>query len=328
MKYSSFLIFLLFFICNVNGQEISIENTDVNHVKIIIPTQWINNIFISDYNNDTNNLANEFVDVISPYKLIDEEFMRSDIFRNTEQMPWYVNPIIVNIDEEPEPEIVALFGLPMEIYQVLLVFKKFENDWYLLYYEPFYMFYSPPELYIANNYSQNKTFFIRQLHVRGSGIFQDAYHFYKLIDGKVYPCLTLLNESRIIGWGLNLNQDINTDFKFYGSGSDELWVTYNYHFFSGPVYEEDVSWEGHPDISFARGKKSTKYTWDNNEKIYRPYYYNHSQDDLTEEKIMCFWDFGNDELFIKAFAYEINKTLENGTEEEKEILRFYIEGPF
>ena len=214
----------------------------------------------------------------------------------------------------------------MEIYQVLLVFKKFGNDWYLLYYEPFYMHYNPPELYIANNYSPNKTFFIRQLHGRGSGIFQDAYHFYKLIDGRVYPCLGLLNEVGIYGWGLLLNQDINTDFKFNDSSSDELFVTYNYRFFLDQ-YHEDFPWRNSDlsDISFVKGKSSIKYLWDNSEKIYKPYYDNHSPDSLTEEKIQCFLSAGDDELFIKAFGHEINKTLENGTEDEKKVLKWYID---
>jgi hypothetical protein len=314
-------------ISTVNGDDykalkISTINGEDNNVKIIMPIEWINKIFEFD----CNNLANEFVDIIIPYNLMDEEYTKQlEIFQNEEKMPWYINCMIANIDEEHEPEIIALFGLPMEIYQVLLVFKKLDEDWYLLYYEPFYMHYSPPELYIANNYSKNKTFFVRQLHGRGSGIFRDAYHFYKLIDGVVYPCLILLNESRLYGWGLALNQEINSKFKFYGSDLDELWVTYNYHFFSGPVFEEDVSWDSHLEISFVKGEKSTKYTWNDENKKYMPYFYNHHPSDLTDEKISCLWDFGNDELFIKSFGYEINKTLEEGTEEEKKVLRWYIE---
>jgi hypothetical protein len=304
----------------INKSEISTIVGDDNNVKIIMPIQWINKLFEFDNYNNPNNLANEFVDIIIPYNIMDERYTTQlDRFRDEENMPWYITCMIVNIDEEYEPEIIALFGLPWEIYQVLLVFKKLEEDWYLLYYEPFYMHYNPPELCIANNYSKNKTFFIRQLYHRGTGIFQDAYQFYKLIDGKVYLCLTLLNESRIHGWGLTLNQDINSRFKFYGTNSDELWVTYNYHFFPGPIFEEDVDWNSHTEISFVKGEKSTKYIWDNEKKEY-------ITSDLTEEKISCFWNFGNDELFIKSFGYEINKTLEEGTEEEKKILKWYIEG--
>jgi hypothetical protein len=306
--------------------EKSTEDNDDYNVRIIMPIQWINKVFEFDYKDDSNSLAGEFADIITPSNLIDEtNTTQHNLYQDEDTMPWYINCMITNIDEEPEPEIIALFGLPMEVYQVLLVFKKIDKDWYLLYYEPFYMHYNKPELYIANNYSQNKVFFIRKLHHRGSGIFQDAHHFYKLIDGKVYPCLVLLNESRIYGWGLILNQDINTNFKFYSSDSDELWVTYNYHFFAGPVFEEDVPWEAHTEISFVKGKDATKYTWNNERKKYIPIFYTYSPDNLTEEKIKCFWTFGDDELFIKAFDYEIKKTLEKGTKEEKEILKWYID---
>jgi hypothetical protein len=306
--------------------EIQSENKDGYNVKIIMPIQWINKVFEFDYSNDSNNLASEFAEIISIYNMIDEtNTTQHNLYRDEDTMPWYINCMITDIDEEPGPEITAIFGLPLETYQALLVFKKIGKNWYLLYYEPFYMHYNPPELYIANNYSPNKVFFIRQLHGRGSGIFQDAYHFYKLIDGKVYPCLVLLNESRIYGWGLILNQDINTNFKFYASDSDKLWVTYNYNFFAGPVYENDVPWEAHTEISFVKGKDATGYTWDNEEKKYIPNFYTYSPDDLTEEKIMCFWTFGDDELFIKAFDFEIRKTLEKGTKAEKKILQWYID---
>jgi len=309
-----------------NQSETLDKNKNDYNVKIIMPIQWINKVFKFDYNNDSNSVANEFADIISAYNLIDEKITtRIDIFRVNDNIPWYINCMIENIDEEPEPEIIAIFGLPTQVYQALLVFKKIGKNWYLLYYEPFYMHYDRPELYIANNYSPNKVFFIRKLHGRGSGLFQDAHHFYKLIDGKVYPCLALLNESRIYGWGLALNQDINSKFKFSTSDSDELWVTYNYHFFSGAVYENVTPWGAYTEISFVKGEDAIKYTWDNKEKKYIPYFYVNAPGDLTEEKIMCFLTSGDDELFIKAFDYEIKKTLENGTKVEKEALRCYIE---
>ncbi|MDR1840235.1 MAG: hypothetical protein LBQ93_11715 [Treponema sp.] len=347
MKLSSLLIFLLFISCNANKSEISTENINGNdaailkipaenfagnNVKIFIPTQWINNILIFYHNKSSNffmfpdNLANEFADIISSYNLIDEWVTQWVLLSDLDQRPWYINPMIANIDEGPDPEIIAIFGLPLQVYQVLLVFKKIENNWYLLYYEPFNMFYERPELHIANNYGPNKAFFRRRLHNRGSGLFRDAYNFYKLIDGRVYPCLGLLNEVRVYGWGVILNQDINTDFKFNDSGSDELLVTYNYHFFLSLV-DEYPPWKPSDlyDISFFRGKSSIKYIWDNIEKIYKPYYDNHGLDSLTEEKIRCFLSIGDDELFIKAFDYEINKALENSTDEEKKILRWYID---
>ena len=310
-----------------NQSKTPAENKNDYNVKIVMPIQWINKVFEFDYNDDSNSLAGEFADIISSYNLIDEEeTTQLDRFRDKDNIPWYINYMIANLDEEPEPEIIAIFGLPTQVYQVLLVFKKINKNWYLLYYEPFYVHYDPPELYIANNYSPNKAFFIRKLHGRGSGLFQDAHHFYKLIDGKIYPCLVLLNESRIYGWGLTLNQDINSNFKFNSSAIDELWVTYNYHFFAGPVYEEDAPWGSHTEISFVKGKDAIGYTWDNEDKKYIPNFYTYSPDNLTEERITCFWTLGdNDELFIKAFDYEIRKTLENGSKEEKEILQWYID---
>ncbi|GHT80711.1 hypothetical protein FACS1894130_12260 [Spirochaetia bacterium] len=235
---------------------------------------------------------------------------------------WYINPIIVNIDEDQNQEILALYGAT-ERTPILLVFKQIENNWYLLYYEPFYIKYDNPELCVANNYSANKTFYVRCVHGSGSGYLHNVYHFYKLINGKVYPCLTLLHEANISEWALMLNQSTTADFSFNSMNSDDLWVDYRYNFYPGRIYEEDVPWAGHDDISFVTGTRSVKYIWDDSIKQYIPEYYDRP-DDLTAEKIECFEDFGNDELFIKAFDYEIKKTLEDGTVEQKKVLKWYL----
>ena len=46
---------------------------------------------------------------------------------------------------------------------------------------------------------------------------------------------------------------------------------------------------------------------------------------LNAGKISCLNAFGNDILFIRAFAYEIKKTLAAGKPEQKRLLRLYLE---
>jgi hypothetical protein len=66
------------------------------------------------------------------------------------------------------------------------------------------------------------------------------------------------------------------------------------------------------------------YCWDSISKTYKPNYYTYDES-LTADKIACFNGFGQDSLFVKAFEYEINQTLINGTTEEKRLLKKYLE---
>lgn len=307
---------LLLFLFLAFGSLFSQTEQFQKNVKIKIPTEWITKLRNFDYKQSNFELLKSFEHFISPnYMVGSNEF--------SPEKGGILNPMFVNLDSDPNDELIGLFGWSEEE-PTLAVFKKIDNDWFLLYLEPFYMFYTPPELHVANNYAANKVFYIRWLDERGSGIYKDSYHFYKLIDNQVYPCLTLINDAHIIGWGLNLNQKIETNFKFNGASKDEIWVTYQFKFFSVSLHEEDMPWEEQEEISFADGDDGLSYQWDSLTHTYRPELYN-DPESLTEEKIACFGAFGNDSLFVHAFNYEIQQKLKKGTQEEKKIIQNYIE---
>lgn len=312
-KHKILILIIFFLIC---GQVFSQTQHSDRNVKIKVPTEWINKLRNYDYKQDNLTLLTQFESFIIP-----DSLAGSNAF--SQEGGGILNPMFVNLDNDANDELIGLFGWSEEE-PTLAVFKMIGKDWYLLYLEPFYMFYNAPELQVANNFSANKTFYIRWLYERGSGIYCDAYQFYKLIDNKVYPCLALINRAHIFGWGMYLNQMIEMNFKFNSANADELWVTYDYNFFPGAVYESDVPWEGHEEISFVKGDNGISYRWDTTTFTYRPQTYN-SPEDLTEEKISCFGAFDNDTLFVKAFDYEIKQTLEKGTSEQKKLLQKYLD---
>lgn len=311
-KHKTLILIFFLLIC---GEVFSQTIYSDRNVKIKVPTEWIDKLRFYDYKQDNSTIIQQFESFISPDSLVG-----SKAFPNIGLS--ILNPMFVNLDNDANHELIGLFGWSEEE-PTLAVFKMIGNDWYLIYFEPFYMFYTSSELQVANNYSTNKTFYIRWLYERGSGIYCDAYHFYKIIDNQVYPCLVLINSAYILGWGLYLNQMIEMKFKFNSSTSDEIWVNYQYNFFPGAVYEKDMPWEGHEDIPFVKGDNSIIYLWDTTTFTYRPEIYN-CLADLNEAKISCFGAFGNDTLFVKAFDYEIKQTLEQGTLEQKKLLRKYL----
>lgn len=289
------------------------KKSHVPNVKVRIPTQWVENL--RHYNFQPNNevLISEFETFIKPDSLPGQKNHDGN---------GILNPMFIDLDGESGDELICLIGRNEE-YPALTVFKKITGVWYLLYYEPFYMFYSKPEVYIANNYSKNKTFYTRQLYDRGTGIYRDGYCFYKLINNRVYPCLLLINKAHIYGWGLFLNQDIKMQFQFNSADADEISVDYDYNFFPGAVFASDVPWDSHDSLSFVQDKQQIMYSWDNLHHKYYPVPYRDSAS-LNPDKIACFGDFGNDKLFVRAFNYEIKQTLKTCTPLKRKLLKKYL----
>jgi len=287
--------------------------------KLKIPSEWIEKLRHYNYKQNNVKLLRELDSLIQPNKIFvpDED---EDLDTNR----YILNPIFANLDGESANELVCLVGWD-ETYPSITVFKEIKGDWYLLYVEPFYMFYTMPELIIANNFAKNKTFYTRQLYDRGSGEFYDGYSFYKLVNNKVYKCLELPHEARIYGWGLYLNQEVTMDFNVNGGNTDEIWAYFHYNFFPGAINKGDMSWDGHTDISLVKGEDGINYQWDSVKFAYKPKdYKNGDSTMLNAQKVACFGAFGNDSLFVHAFHAEINKTLQTGTRQQKRILKDYL----
>jgi hypothetical protein len=308
MKYTVFLL-LIILLFGCTGSQKDTNETDL---KIKIPTKWIEKLRKYDYKENNVALLKEF-----------EEFIKPNILTNNhgkDKLQARLNPMFVDLDNDAEEELILLMGWT-NYEPTLTVFKKINCSWYLIFMEDFMEFYDEPELQISNNYSPNKTFYIHCLYERGSGIYCDGYHFYKLINNKVSPCLVLVNHAHILGWGLYLNQIVNMSFNFNSATADEIRVRYEYNFFPGAVYEDDVPWEAdHEDIPFVKGVCRTSFYWNDTTFTYKP-----ETNYNKAEKIACFGNFGNDTLFVKAFAYEIQQTLQNGTKEQKRLLQNYLD---
>lgn len=320
MKKIIILLILILSFTKISAQDESEADTLTQNwnVKINIPTEWIEKIRQYDYHSNNSELLKEFEHIIQPisFVCIDESVYEEGGF---------LNPLFINLDSDKNEELIGLFGWS-EFYPSLAVFKYIDTSWCLIYLEPLYVYYFSPELQVANVYSANKTFYIRCLYERGTGIYRDAYHFYKLINNNVYPCLQQINESRLCGWGLYLNQEVEMNFEFYSAHSDEIKFIYKYNFFPGAVYEKDLSWECHDELSLVSGKDYIYFEWDTIALKYKLRYEEDNINDkyLKEQKILCFGTFGNDTIFVKAFESEINQTLENGTEEQKKLLNDYL----
>ncbi|MBD2768089.1 hypothetical protein IC235_09325 [Hymenobacter sp. BT664] len=296
-----------------------------------VPTEWVERVREYDYKQDNLPILKQL-----------EGFIKSDTLAGETDSTHIGRGIVdqssggiftllfINLDDDPAVELVGIFGYA-RYDPILAVFKMINNSWYLIYREPFFIFNGESGIQIVNTPSANKTFYMRVLNERGSGVYQDAYRFYKLIHNKIYPCLELTNEARIYGWGLHLNQDVKLRLDFSSTSSDEFRASYAYRFFPGPGY--DVSSRNNDqigaDAAFVTGEKSVSYVWDAATYTYQPHPLSYpdmlpEDADLTPDKVACFGQFGNDSLFVKAFAHEIQQTLRMGAKEQKSSLQAYL----
>lgn len=290
-----------------------------------VPAEWIERVRKYDYKQDNLPLLKDF-----------EQFIKPDTLDCASESPHLgkgiiepgpagtFTPLFVNLDEEPGEELIGFLRYA-RCEPMLFVFKMIDNSWYLLYHESIFVHNEESELLVANNPSANKTFYLRALQDRGSGIYRNSYRFYKLIDNKVRPCLELTNQASIYGWGLYLNQEVDLALQFPSTREDAIEASYRYSFFPGAVYDHDVSWASHPEISFVKGEGSAYYKWNASTSTYQLETYSHDGPDaLNKAKIATFGNFGNDSLFVRAFAYEIGETLREGPPETKRLLTSYL----
>lgn len=315
----AYLVIFVFFLLNGSCKDVK-DKEHIDKTWKKIPDSWIKKATDFTYKKSDTSLLSEFAKLIKPDSLVNP---------HTE----HVNPdygfvfssIHTDLDGDGIAELLCLQGWDIES-PSLCVFKQLNGNWYLIYKEVINTFYGSPTLYVANNYSKNKTFYLRRVYDHGSGVYIDGYSFYKLVDNHVYNCLDILNDAHIYGWGLYINHSVKSGFEFSGDSNDELSVSYSYNFFPGSIYKSDCSWCAHDDISLIKGEDNVEYIYNDKEHKYKldiPKYKNETTD-LTAEKIACFGDFGNDSLFIKAFKRHIDTTLKIGSLLQKKILRKYL----
>lgn len=293
---------------------------DSTHFMLKIPSEWIEKLLHSNYTRKDSTLLYEFEHIVGSGLINNPHWQHVD--------PNYgrvFNAMSVDLDGDGNNEVIAFLGWDVDS-PSLCVFKQDHGDWYLIYLEDVDTFYSSPTLYVANNFSKNKTFYFRHVDDHGSGVYEDSYSFYKLINNKVYKCLDLVNEAHIYGWGLYMNQEVNMNFELNGDDSDGIWVEYHYNFFPGAVKDGDCSWCANEDISLVKGDNSVDYKWNNKKLVYEldiPSWRN-EVDDLTADKVRCFGAFGNDTLFVHAFKGQIDEVLKTGSPQQKRLLKKYL----
>lgn len=312
-----FFLILMLWPCYAACSQTGHQDTVNYNVRVKIPSAWIEKVRHFSFNQSDPSLLQEFEKLIGP------KLLHVGDGRENGREGCVFNPMFVNLDGAANDELICLLGWD-QTSPYLTVFKKTKESWYLIYLEGVDTFYDVPAVSVAGGFSKNKIFYFNHVDDHGSGIYAASYSFYKLINGRVYKCLSLLDDAHIYGWGLFMNQAVKTRFEFSGA-RDDINVYYNYNFFPGAVKEGDCPWCSNENIPLVSGDNNIFYEWDDMKKKYKlARQVDNNPDNLTAQKIACFGDFGNDKLFVKAFRQEIDEKLKAGTPEQKKLLKQYL----
>jgi hypothetical protein len=307
------VVFLLYGICmscKQNKNDVVPPKSSPYDVDIKIPDEWIARVRNFSYKATDTTLLMDFERIIKP------DTIRQAHWQHIAKGYGKVfNPVFVDLDGEPGEELICLLGWDV-VLPYLAVFKQIDNTWHLLYLESIYTFYGAPSLSVANNYSKNKTFFVSHVDTHGTGVYEDSYSFYKLINNKVYHCFDLINESFGYGGELSLSHDVKTKFEFGSDYQDGLNVSYIYKFFLG--YDEDSP--------LVKGNHGVNYLWDAKHHVYNLDIPNFKStpEDLTAAQVKSIGKPWSDSLFVDAFTDRIKEQLKSGTSQQNKIRTAYI----
>ncbi len=233
----------------------------------------------------------------------------------------FLNLLEANLDQSPETEILLLIGRREENL-TLAVLKQQQGKWNLAGQVQVGTWYYAPELGLFAGGGPSRSFYVRQLEERGTGIFKESYEYYKLIDGKLVRVLRLPIEARLYGWGQALNQHLHVRIQPLAGADDRIVVTYLYRFFAGADYL-DLGEDSDEELVFLEGQASLDYLWDAKSQRYLPDFY--PDHPLNQIKLESLETYGAPELFVRAFSTEIEARLKQLPPEVAKRLKALLE---
>lgn len=279
-----------------------------------IPKSLIEQIRTCNGNDSLINVINREI-----FRLVKDSIVEEDQYFGV------MNPMFIDLDTDQKLELIGLFGTRPE-FAHLAVFNLKKGYWECIFFEEFGHYYDGVNFSVMNNAGKEKVIVIKNLEARGSGIYKEANHFFKLINGEFKHCLRLVSDSRILGWGLYMNQTTESEFHFSSDNyRDRLWVVHQYAYFPGAIYENDAPWRGHPEITLIQETEGMYYNWNSEKHIYEPEYKDeNTRFGMTKLQLQAIDEFGNDSLIVKAFQEQFEKILQGEDEEKKKIVSKYL----
>lgn len=260
------------------------------------------------------------------------------VYTSKEYQP-YLNITTINLDEDKEPEHIMFIGQNYAN-TMFYVIKKNGKEWKIIHSEYLWLHNEAPELHLQNSSLKNRTFYIRYLHERGSGIWMFTYRFYKVIGGKTYLTLEIPEELNLSMWPSSINGNIN--IMHLGIDTNEngnsIFARYSYEFETGGTLFRDIMHKDPYKMDalpmLAKQEDATiLFDWDEKGhkfKVSEPYT-DAGPDVITPAQFDYFMngfietpDDDNATRFVPAFKKELQELSKSGSKEQKTIAKYLL----
>ena len=271
--YPTILFFSIVTFCFLSN----CRNTQPSQTKIAspedtlvqIPTEWMEKLkAMKTFENPPEEMIREFRSFLYPdtKPQPNDSTQKDDISSDL-----YINPLFVNLDESPEPELLMWIGYRLA--SSFVVIKKINSKWYLLHEEFAAGIGSTPDLKIDNTTPDKKIFYTNKYNSHGSGFGREFLNIFRIEDNRVLvDHKFILGSINAMGYFLS-HQVNNTRIEF--QGLEHILITYQYTFsFAGGSYKylTDTTRKRYKPTLFYKpfleGEESFYLKWDTLKKQY------------------------------------------------------------
>lgn len=226
--------------------------------------------------------------------------------------------LFVDLDGDFSLEIVLEVYLLDDTY--LLILQQQGKYWHLIFVESFWQKYGSSSFSILNSNSSHKLLLIKGMTASGTGLFAETLCFYKLIDHQIIPCLTLIDNMYITGWGKYWDQSYSNECEIENwSTKDELKTKYQYKFTPSHPFQAILPLDSFENIPYFENNGSLTYQWDSLLQEYVPQL---EDSGLNQQQWETIRDFSTDSLIYEAFRPQIRLLLDKGTPTQQTLLRY------
>lgn len=273
--------------------------------NVVISDELASRILTYKSSENSSPIVKELIKVLKADTLLDAD--------NLVESP-YLDCLYCNIDEDINPEMLIIVGTGFQN-NIMLIIKQIGSKWNLIYALPIYSKYNDTEIHLVSGISPNRLFYFEETLGSGTGYFNSEYHFFRLLNGKIYNCLNLTGRYHS-GFGSLFDTDI--DFSNIIYFDNNLAVSYNYDFTINEYYSGRQLKSSFKQ-SLVKGYETFLFNWDSDKKFYLLNTTDDSEN--SSDKFKLFQDPENDTLFCEAFKEEIGEIKKNGSKLEKKLLK-------
>lgn len=291
MKKNSIALILLIFNLITYAQE--------SNVGKLVSAAWIKKVIEGS---DKNELISEFGKKI-PSKTID--------LKSYDNSNSYLNLTKINLDNDVDDEYLIFIGS----YYANTMFYVVDNDFKIIYEEYLWLHNDYPQLKIYSSNDQYKFFSFKFLYGRGSGYWLFSNKIFRIDNGKVYLVDEFIDNSNETSNNKGINGMIKTsNIQEYGG---QIFLYYSFDLYPHKTVLQQLGITEESLSLIEKEKQAVIYSYDSAKKKLVQ-----NGDYVTSDMEKYAFEPGNDSLFLKAFSKDLDLIMENGTENQKKVVRY------